>query len=55
MLNRRRFIQSILAIVLLPKQFLQAKGFLSDNAFQVPPLELGNRVGKDVYFDLSIQ
>ena len=55
MLNRRRFIQSILAIALLPKQFLQAKGFLSDNAFQVPPLELGSRVGKDVYFDLSIQ
>lgn len=55
MLDRRRSVQSILAFALLPKQLLQAKGFLSDNTFQVPSLELGNRVGKDVYFELSIQ
>jgi len=55
MLTRRKFIQSILAFAILPKQLLQAKGFLSPNAFQVPPLELGRRSGKDVYFDLDIQ
>jgi bilirubin oxidase len=55
MLTRRRFVQSILAFAILPKQLLQAKGFLSPNAFQVPPLELGRRSGKDVYFDLDIQ
>ncbi len=54
-LNRRQFIQSIITIALLPKQLLQAQGFLSDHTFQLPPLELGSRVGKDVYFDLSIQ
>jgi len=55
MLTRRKFIQSILAFAILPKQLLQAKGFLSPNLFRVPPLELGKRSGKDVYFDLSIQ
>ncbi len=55
MLSRRQFIQSILAFALLPKQLLQAKGFSAPNAFQVPALELGERSGKDVYFDLRIQ
>ena len=55
MLSRRQFVQSILAFALLPKQLLQAKGFLSPNTFRVPPLELGKRSGKDVYFDLNIQ
>jgi len=50
MLDRRRFVQSILAFALLPKQLLQAKGFLPDNTFQVPSLELGNRVGKGCIF-----
>ncbi|MEO1890238.1 MAG: multicopper oxidase domain-containing protein [Candidatus Thioglobus sp.] len=55
MLSRRQFIQSILAFAALPGQLLQAKGFLSPNSFRVPPLELGNRSGKDVYFDLDIR
>ena len=55
MLSRRQFVQSLLAFALLPKQLLQAKGFLSPNAFKVPPLELGSRSGKNVYFDLNIQ
>jgi len=40
MLTRRKFIQSILAFAILPKQLLQAKGFLSPNAFQVPPFRV---------------
>ena len=55
MLLRRQFIQAIIAIVIFPKRFLQAKGFLSLNVFKVPSLELGKREGKDVYFDLTIQ
>lgn len=55
MLSRRQFVQSILAFAVLPKQLLQAKGFLSPNDFRVPPLELGRRSGKDVYFDLDIR
>lgn len=55
MLSRRQFVQSILAFALLSKQLLQAKGFLSPNTFRVPPLELGERSGKDVYFDLNTQ
>jgi len=55
MLSRRQFVQSILAFAVLPRQLLQAKGFLSSNIFRVPRLELGKRSGKDVYFDLKIQ
>ncbi len=55
MLSRRQFVQSLLAFAILPKQLLQAKGFLSPNSFRVPPLELGSRSGKDVYFDLDIR
>ena len=55
MLTRRRFIQSILAFAAFPGQLLQAKGFLSPNSFRVPPLEMGNRSGKDVFFDLDIR
>ncbi len=55
MISRRRFIQSIAAVALLPKQLLQAKGLLAANVFQVPKLEMGRRVGKEVYFDLNLQ
>ncbi len=55
MLSRRQFVQSILAFAILPKQLLQAKGFLAPNSFRVPPLELGKRSGKDVYFDLDVR
>ncbi|MBT4315844.1 MAG: multicopper oxidase domain-containing protein, partial [Candidatus Thioglobus sp.] len=55
MLSRRQFVQSILAFAILPKQLLQAKGFLSPNVFRVPPLEFGKRVDKDVFFDLDIR
>ncbi|WP_428095890.1 multicopper oxidase family protein [Candidatus Thioglobus sp.] len=55
MINRRQFVQLILTLAILPKQLLQAKGFLSPNSFHVPPLELGKRLGKDVFFDLDIR
>ncbi|SMN16655.1 Multicopper oxidase [uncultured Candidatus Thioglobus sp.] len=55
MFSRRQFIQSIVAFAILPKQLLQANGFLSPNTFRLPKLEYGKRVGKDVYFDLNLQ
>lgn len=55
MISRQRFIQFITTFALLPKQLLQAKDFLAPNVFQVPALELGKRVGQDVYFDLDLQ
>lgn len=54
MLSRRKFIQSIVAVALLPTKIF-AQGFLSYNKFKVPRLELGRRQGKTVTFDLSIQ
>ncbi len=55
MISRRRFIQVGLALIALPKQMVLASGRLFKNRFQVPMLETGKRIGKDVYFDLNIQ
>ncbi len=55
MISRRKFVQSILAFALLPKQLLHAKGFLSSNTFRLPKLEYGKRVDKNVCFDLNLQ
>jgi bilirubin oxidase len=53
-LSRRRFIQSLTAVALLPNKVF-AQGFLSRNSFKVPRLDLGKRDGKNVTFDLNIQ
>ena len=55
MISRRRFIQTGLVLAALPKQMVWASAKVFRNTFRVPKLELGKRVGKDVYFDLSIQ
>ena len=55
MINRRQFIQAGVILATLPKQLVLASARLFTNRFQVPNLEVGKRVGKDVYFDLSIQ
>ncbi|CAC9495384.1 Multicopper oxidase [uncultured Gammaproteobacteria bacterium] len=55
MISRRSFIQAGLVLAALPKQIVWASGKVFRNTFRVPKLELGRRVGKDVYFDLSIQ
>jgi blue copper oxidase len=55
MISRRRFIQAGLALIALPKQMVLASRRLFKNRFQVPMLETGKRIGKDVYFDLNIQ
>ncbi len=55
MISRRRFIQAGLTLMALPKQIVLAGGRLFKKRFQVPVLETGKRIGKDVYFDLNIQ
>ncbi|CAC9436463.1 Multicopper oxidase [uncultured Gammaproteobacteria bacterium] len=55
MISRRSFIKTGLVLAALPKQIAWASGKVFRNTFKVPKLELGKRVGKDVYFDLSIQ
>ncbi len=55
MISRRRFVQAGLALIALPKQIVLASRRLFKNRFQVPMLETGKRIGKDVYFDLNIQ
>ncbi|SFV67200.1 Multicopper oxidase [hydrothermal vent metagenome] len=55
MISRRRFIQAGLVLATLPKQMVLASGRFFRNTFQVPKLETGKRVGRDVYFDLNIQ
>lgn len=55
MISRRKFIQAGLILAALPKQMALASGRLFGNHFQVPKLELGQRVGKQVSFDLTVQ
>jgi bilirubin oxidase len=49
MISRRRFIQTGLVLVALPKQMVWASAKVFRNTFRVPKLELGKRVGKDVF------
>jgi bilirubin oxidase len=55
MISRRQFIQAGLVLAALPQQIVLASRRLFNNNFQVPTLETGNRIGKDVYFDLTMQ
>ncbi len=55
MISRRKFIQAGVILATFPKQIVLAGRRLFRNNFQVPTLEMGRRVGKDVYFDLNIQ
>lgn len=55
MVSRRQFIQSILVLCAVPKQVVLASSRLFQNNFQVPPLEMGKRIGKDIYFSLNAQ
>ncbi|MDC9714248.1 MAG: multicopper oxidase domain-containing protein [Gammaproteobacteria bacterium] len=55
MISRRKFIQAGLVLAALPKQIAWASSKVFRNTFRAPKLELGKRVGKDVYFNLSIQ
>lgn len=55
MISRRQFIQSVIVLCSLPKQVAFSAVQLFKNNFQVPPLETGERIGKDVYFNLNVQ
>ncbi|HIL42410.1 MAG TPA: copper oxidase [Gammaproteobacteria bacterium] len=56
MITRRQFFHSIAVAAALPKTLIYAaKKTLFQNEFKVPPIEIGKRQGKDVYFDLNIQ
>lgn len=55
MIRKRRFLQAGLALMALPKQIVLPSRRLFKNRFQVPILETGKRIGKDVCFNLKIQ
>ena len=56
MISRRQFFKYLLAIAIVPIPVLSAVSKkIFSNKFSVPRLELGERKGKDVYFNLNIQ
>ncbi|MGY8781730.1 MAG: multicopper oxidase family protein [Fidelibacterota bacterium] len=56
MFSRRKLLQTSLFYSLLPQNILQAKVKEKfHNPFQVPPLAIAQRKGRDLYFNLRVQ
>jgi bilirubin oxidase len=55
MFSRRQFIQAGLTLAIMPKSIALANMKVFTNNFKIPTVENGNRIGKNVYFELNLQ
>jgi bilirubin oxidase len=55
MISRRQFIQTGLALAVIPKSMALTNMQIFTNNFKIPTVDNGNRIGKNVYFELNIQ